>query len=707
MIKFCRFIFVILAIVSFARTQASTVARPILNSGLVGYWDFNEGPGSVSAYDKSGLGNNGVITNGPVSTTSNTGLGQALTFDSSNDYVDAGSAASLDNLGPMTVTAWYYARGEGENARGGLFNKGDGDGVGVDGPELEFGSLGFDGVDRTNAFAFGVGFSSTALHKIASNNTVTLNRWQFIVLTWDGTSSASGVHIYIDGVEVSYQLSQNGSGSRLDDSSTNLLIGIGNFGAQSNTWDGSIDEMRFYNRVLSPDEVSRLYKIQKPRVSGGLTANSLVAYWPFEEGTGTRAEDVSFNNSKGTLTNGPTWVTGKNGKAVFFDGVDDYIDIGNTTAVAPPNAITITAWIKATTTTVTQSIIDDDNGGTIGYFFRVGSTGKLSARLTATTITGNTTLQPNTWYHVALVYDGANVYVYLNGISDATPVARTGSITYSGASKAIGKRPASGAQFNGTIDEVRMYDRGLSASEIYSLYAGSKAVIVGKSKPERLSNGLIGYWTFDGNKIAGVTAYDSSTSGNNGTLTNRPTPTIGKVGQALRLDGTDDYVTLGGSSIYSFERTDSFSISVWVYKDVITNPMGIFSKQNTTAGQFTGYNLSFGNGTLLPTFTLESNTSNLLSVTAPAVSAATWHHIVVTYSGNSSPSGINMYIDGLSQTLTTGSNTLSASIINSVSPQISGRNGANQLSAGSVDEVRLYNRVLSVDEAKALYNMGK
>lgn len=710
MVKLCRFIFVLLILVSFTKADASTISRPILNSGLVGYWNFEEGRDNSVAGDRSGFGNNGTLTNMNTSTAwtgSATSSGQALDFDASNDYVDAGSGTMLDNLGPMTVSAWYYARGEGENARGGIFNKGDGNGALADGPEFEFGSVGIDGVDRTNAFAFWVPFSGTSLIRIASDNTVTLNKWQFVTVTWDGSNSSANVHIYIDGVEVTYQKSQDAVGTKNDDSSANMLVGIGNFGAQSNTWDGRLDEVRVYRRVLSYDEIQRLYKIQKPRVSGGLTANGLTAYWAFEEGSGTRAEDSSLNSSTGTLTSGPTWVNGKNGKALFFDGVDDFVSIPNTSGVTPPNAITIAAWVKATTTTVTQSIIDDDNNGSIGYFLRINSSGKLFGRITGTTITGNTTLQPNTWYHVALVYDGANVYVYLNGISDATPVARTGTITYSGSTKAIGKRPASGAQFNGTIDEFRMYDRGLSSSEVYSLYKGSVATVVNKSKTNRITNGLVGYWTFDGNKIAGVTAYDSSSSGNNGTMTNGPTPTIGKVGQALRFDGTDDYVSIGNSSTYSFERTDSFSVSLWFYKNIITNPMGLFSKQNTTAGQFTGYNLSIGNGTLQPSFVLESNTSNLISVSVPAVSAATWHHIVVTYNGNSNVSGVNIYVDGVSQSLTTASNTLSASIINTVAPQISGRNGANQLSAGAIDDVRLYNRVLTSDEALALYNIGR
>jgi hypothetical protein len=299
MLKFFSRLFIIFLVSFFfwTPTFASTIARPIFNSGLVGYWNFEEGKGNSVAGDRSGFGNDGQLTNMNTSTNwtdSATSSGKALDFDASDDYVDAGSGAQLDNLGPMTISAWYFARGEGENARGGILNKGDGNGALVDGPELEFGSTGFDGVDRTNAFAFGVGFSSTPLHRIASNNTVTLNKWQFLTLTWDGSNSSSNVHIYIDGVEVTYQKSQDAVGTKLDDSSANMLIGIGSFGAQSNTWDGRIDEVRVYRRVLSYDEIQRLYKIQKPRVTGGITNNGLC-------GSGISAEEKYKNLKDGTV----------------------------------------------------------------------------------------------------------------------------------------------------------------------------------------------------------------------------------------------------------------------------------------------------------------------------------------------------------------------------------------------------------------------
>ncbi len=69
------FLVLVLSFFLYAPTFGATISRPVSNSGLVGYWNFEEGVGSSVALDRSGFGNNGTIVNGPLSTTSKTGLG--------------------------------------------------------------------------------------------------------------------------------------------------------------------------------------------------------------------------------------------------------------------------------------------------------------------------------------------------------------------------------------------------------------------------------------------------------------------------------------------------------------------------------------------------------------------------------------------------------------------------------------------------------
>src|SRR3989338_11448150 len=71
----------------------------------------------------------------------------------------------------------------------------------------------------------------------------------------------------------------------------------------------------------------------------------MVGHWKFDETSGTTATDSSGNNNTGTLTNSPTWTTGKIGGALSLDGMDDYTDIG--TMDVSGSGITIAAWVKA------------------------------------------------------------------------------------------------------------------------------------------------------------------------------------------------------------------------------------------------------------------------------------------------------------------------------------------------------------------------
>ena len=101
--------------------------------------------------------------------------------------------------------------------------------------------------------------------------------------------------------------------------------------------------------------------------------------------------------------------------------------------------------------------------------------------------------------------------------------------------------------FDGSIDDVRVYNRALTATEVAGLYQSGLAKINSSQSPGTLSQGLVGWWTMDGadtvwsSPTAGV-EYDRSGNGNTGTLTNMTrsgSPTVGKIGQALKFDGTD------------------------------------------------------------------------------------------------------------------------------------------------------------------------
>ncbi|MBI3231684.1 MAG: fibronectin type III domain-containing protein [Candidatus Doudnabacteria bacterium] len=213
------------------------------------------------------------------------------------------------------------------------------------------------------------------------------------------------------------------------------------------------------------------------RTQPASSAPNLVAEYHFDETSGTTTADSSGNGNNGTLVNGPVWTTnGKIGSALVFDGVNDYVDAGNSPSLNPANQITIAAWAKPSSIAQSQFIVAKDNvpAGTLQYFLRFqGSSGVRFAIRTSVdnyfTVSTPTAIATNTWYHVVGVYDGSTMKVYVNGtLLGSTNVS--GLMANNGVNVRIGRRQDTALPFNGVIDEVKIYDRALSQSEVMGLY---------------------------------------------------------------------------------------------------------------------------------------------------------------------------------------------------------------------------------------------
>ncbi|HET6994681.1 MAG TPA: Ig-like domain-containing protein, partial [Chitinophagaceae bacterium] len=218
------------------------------------------------------------------------------------------------------------------------------------------------------------------------------------------------------------------------------------------------------------------------RISSGVIVTvsnvNLVAAYGFNENTGTLAGDNSGNNNNGTLTNGPTWsAAGKFGAAVSFDGTDDYINIPDANSLDLTTGMTIEAWVNPTNVTGYKTVICKENStNNLAYVLSANNNtsgaanqrpnARIRSGSTTTTITGTNKLVLNTWAHLACTYDGTTLRYYQNGVQVAT-VAVTASMTVTTNPLRIGGSVALGAQyFAGLIDEVRVYNRALSATEI-------------------------------------------------------------------------------------------------------------------------------------------------------------------------------------------------------------------------------------------------
>ena len=225
-----------------------------LSEGLIGYWSFNDNdmaqsPSNTFAMDRSGNGNNGTLTGGPTRTIGR--IGQGMSFDGVDDYVDSGTASVLDDLGPVSISAWIYPRSEGENGIGTIIAKDTALTSGYWMLRMYSGGI--------NSLSFIKNYSTTDLIVATVDNAITLNTWQYITLIWDGSSSAANAKIYINATEAAYVQQQNGVDAKNSDNALNLYVG--NRGASTATFDGSIDDVRVYNRALTGDEIKRLYNL--------------------------------------------------------------------------------------------------------------------------------------------------------------------------------------------------------------------------------------------------------------------------------------------------------------------------------------------------------------------------------------------------------------------------------------------------------------
>ena len=217
-------------------------------------------------------------------------------------------------------------------------------------------------------------------------------------------------------------------------------------------------------------------------------ASNPTGLWKFEEGSGTTAYDSSSYDNDGTLTNMASgidngtsgWTSnGKIGKALMFDGVDDYVDVG---MKVHTNSITFAAWVYPTGLTSDWQYIAAVQawGNAGGRFLRIDTSNQFHWGAQNDSDTGfavnSSVISENQWYHVVGVLDIANnqIELYINGtkvMNDSIVGTFNRQITTDGKKLKIGRRPDSAANyFNGTIDQVSIWDHALTASEITAIY---------------------------------------------------------------------------------------------------------------------------------------------------------------------------------------------------------------------------------------------
>jgi len=666
-------------------TKAGVVVKPLNNLGLAAYWSFNEGSGLV-AEDSSGSGNDLTLSNMDSTTSHIVGQvsSKAVALDGVNDTLFRSSSTGIQSSA-FTFSGWVNCH------------------------EAYCYVVRFGNRVSNRGWAIGVAsevtFSPTGTGGSVSTSGANISQgvWYHIAVTY----TTSNVNIYVNGVS---RYSGN-TGDIVFDGSKLLNFGSDydtGYSPPSNNSETQIDydEVRIYDRVLSGGEITAHYNNSSVLFGSTLKQSSnknLVGYWSFEDAGGAKATDFSGNGNTGTLTNmdaNTDWVDGRVGKALDFDGSNDYVSIPASSNNNFSGQFTISLWVK--TTDSGNKLILDKRGagwstgdfginlgnlatGVVSFNFNNGSTQYLNSA---------TSIIDGQWHHVVVNRNGSSLLtIYIDGVAKA--INSSGTSFSNNDPIILGRSGDGGGYMDGSLDEVRIYNTALSAIEIQNLYQSSKKTTLQAPQNDKITDGLVGYWTFNGKDLTTTTATDVSGNGNHGTLTNGPVPAQGKVGQALKLDGSNDYVTIGDSG--SLDMSGSISGSLWLYRKTDSAATVTLIEKGKPGSQPRNYTFELFNSYLYFGGYSSGYFDNVSSVLVPTNE---WVHVVFVFDDIANT--LKFYQNGVE--VYSGSQTRSL-VTNSYSMRL----GSNTYSflEGRIDEVRLYNRALTATEIMKLYNLGR
>jgi hypothetical protein len=431
--------------------------------------------------------------------------------------------------------------------------------------------------------------------------------------------------------------------------------------------------------------------------------NGLEAYYPFNG----NANDASGNGNNG-LVNGAALTADRFGaanSAYRFNGTS-WIQLPDAVEPAQPSGLTVSAWVLADSgansggawlihlsSRTGEGGMAIWNGGSWGVWVKLQNSQGYSAN--------QDTVIPSVWTHIVAVYtQGQYVEFWVNGSlvqSNAIPNSPLYTDPSFPLNSSIGNydyAPGPYNGFTGAMDDVRIYNRALSASEVQQLYAYESQRACTPSPA-----GLVSWWRGDMNALDTI-------GGNNGTLVNGASFAPGEVQEAFSFNGTNSYVEVPDSP--ALRLTNELTIEFWLKRQTLTPPTPEYFVEK--GGDYTGGEQNYAVAVGSPTI------NNFLHFTcagawwgAGPINDLNWHHYAVTArNGDSAP---QIYVDGVLQVLAHHGGASLINLHSSTRPlhigaQVDPVTGWYYYSKTLIDELGLYNRVLAGAEIQAIYNAG-
>ena len=416
----------------------------IIEDGLVAYYNFdgdyldatangNDGTNSGTVLNQAEL--TGTITGATFTSSSKVGK-YAMSFDGIGDYISTPNVNSLDITDEITLSAWINFNDTPSNQYNSIISKY------WSGYELYTRNYG-EGIQMLLSGTTGNCYTTTG-------SGLTDENWHHVLSKFNGNYG----EIWIDNT---LELNCSISGT-IDTNTRALYIGSRE---TNNYFNGSLDDVRIYDRALTTQEISDIY-----------TSNDLA-----NDVRQSNANRFNFEEGSGTTTAGQPIIP-LDVQQVEFDGINDYVETSN---LLDANTNTISFWYYLNEYEQNNGFIGNDRAVDRGFVFYMYSD-KYRLQLRKPDDSGwyydgtFGSIKTNTWTYITMVQDGTNLLVYENNNNILNTTGTTSTIKVNGENFYLGRSYYDDTQqrfLNGSMDEVRIYDRALTTTEIETLYTES------------------------------------------------------------------------------------------------------------------------------------------------------------------------------------------------------------------------------------------
>ncbi len=377
-------------------------------------------------------------------------------------------------------------------------------------------------------------------------------------------------------------------------------------------------------------------------------------------------------------------VIGISGKALQFNGVNNFTYINNNEIISATDQITLETWIKPQPSSNYYSVVITKG---FNYEISITNDGSLRAGITNASniraaVDAYNVVKMYQWNHLALTYDGSMIRAYVNGVKVGEQ-PQTGAIKNDSTPLLVGSLGDDRYPFFGTIDEIKFYKQTLTGAEIMAEYNNLKPVpVVDNELIYKLNEPVGSNQFFDQASI-----FPLACLGDQCPTANVP----GISGTALQFDGTNDLISANDSEY--LEPGQALTLETWVKPYASSNHYAVVASKGLN------YELTISNDGSLRTGIVNAADTRVVFDTPNVVTLSQWNHIVLTYDG----SMVRAYVNGVK----VGEEVQTGAIKNDNTPLLVGNYNSNYPFFGTIDEIKFYKRVLTDEEIATEYNNSK